>query len=299
MRKIFITGILISLVAFTGCYYYGPCINGIGPSIFEVREITDFTEVKNEGSFDVRITEADEFFVEIEAQENLLPIIETFVSGSTLVIQKQFGTCFRSNSPIIVYVSLPRLEAVKLTGSGKVSADVGDSQFFDCINSGSGKISVDTVFSGTFGIKNSGSGTVEVLESYADEISLVLTGSGTVDAGTVYNTTEVNIRHSASGRIFCSIIDGVRVEASLSGSGRIILDGDAVVADYSLSSSGKVDALDLIVTDAEATITGSGNIYVYATDHLDATITGSGYVRYRGNPVITSHITGSGSVRAY
>ena len=292
-------GVLISTVTFTGCYYYGPCMDGVGPAVSETREISGFTAVKNEGSFVVHVTEAEEFSVEVEAQENLLPIIETFVSGYTLVIQKKFGTCFKSNAPVIVYVTLPQLEALKLTGSGKVIADVADSPVFDCTNSGSGQVSIDSVFTETFTVKNSGSGKVEVLASFAEEISLVQSGSGTIDAGTVYNSLDASIRHSASGRIKCSILNGDRVGAIMSGSGRIDLDGDAEVADYTLNSSGKIDALELMVVEAAATITGMGNIFVYATEFLDATITGSGDVIYRGNPIINSQITGTGSVKPY
>lgn len=297
-RYIFICAV-ISALSFTGCTYWGPCIDGVGPVISETRDISEFSAVKNEGSFDVRITEADEFSVEVEAQENLLPIIETFVSGYTLVIQKKLATCFRSNSAVIINITLPQLEELKLSGSGKITADIGDSQFFECTNSGSGQIRIDSVFAGELSMKNSGSGLIELQASYADEISLIQSGSGTLDAGTVYNSIDASMRHSSSGRILCSLINGDQVDASLSGSGRLKLEGDAYVADYTLSSSGKLDALNLMVTDVKATVTGSGRIFVYATEFLDATVTGSGDVIYRGDPALTTHISGSGSVKPY
>ena len=61
----------------------------------------------------------------------------------------------------------------------------------------------------------------------------------------------------------------------------------------------KIDALDMMVSDVTATNTGSGNIYLWATDLLDATVTGSGSIIYRGNPEISIRDTGSGGVRSY
>jgi hypothetical protein len=297
-RTIIILG-LVATVVLTGCYNFGPCLDGIGPVVTETREITNFSAVTNEGSFEVRITEADEFSVVVEAQENLFPIIQTFVSGHSLVVQKQFATCFRSGSPVIVHVTMPELEAIRNTGSGQVIADVADTPVFNCANSGSGRIIIDSIYTGILTMKNSASGRIYATGSYADDLKITLSGSGTIDAGTIYNTTDVNIRHSASGRVDGNLINGDRVEVSLSGSGKMNLAGDALFADYSLGASGTIDALDLMVEDAESSITGSGKIFVYATETLDVIITGSGDVIYLGNPVITSHITGSGEVRPY
>lgn len=287
------------MVAFTSCHYYGPCLNGSGQVVGEVRDINNFTGVSSAGSFDVFVTKADEFHVEVVAQENIIPIIETYVSDYTLKIKTKDGTCFRSGSSVEVHVSLPELEVLNLSGSGEVMADVSDNQEFECSNSGSGRLSIDTVYAEGYSISNSGSGSVEVLESYANELEIVQSGSGRINGGTVFGTSQVNLRHSSSGRVGVSIIDGIAVDAVLSGSGRIILDGEASVAEYTLNSSGRIDALELEVAEVETTVTGSGKIYVWATENLEATITGSGDVIYRGQPTVSFLITGSGNVRPY
>jgi hypothetical protein len=299
MKKALIIGVVISTVALAGCYYYGPCLDGSGPVIGEVRSISDFTGVSNTGSFDVYVTQSDEFYVEVVAQENLIPIIETYVSGYTLIIKTENGSCYRSSSPIEVHVSLPELEMLRLSGSGKVYADVAETQVFECSNAGSGSINIDSVIAESFSLSNAGSGSVDVLESYVNELTMIQSGSGSINGGVVYESNEVNIRHSASGRMRSTIIDGTVLNAILSGSGKIDLSGETSVADFTINSSGRIDALELMATDVEATSTGSGNIFVYATELLKATITGSGDIIYRGNPTISFQITGSGSLRPY
>ena len=87
--------------------------------------------------------------------------------------------------------------------------------------------------------------------------------------------------------------------AEQTGSGRIELSGDARDAEYKLTSSGKIDALELVAEYVTAKNSGSGKVFLYATGTLDATVTGSGNIYYLGDPVISSRITGSGDVIYY
>ena len=93
-KKLLLIGIVIATATFSGCYNYGPCLNGSGPVITEEREVEDFTGVTNTASFDVFIIRAKEFSVEVIAQTNLIPIIETYVSGYTLIVKTENDACF-------------------------------------------------------------------------------------------------------------------------------------------------------------------------------------------------------------
>jgi hypothetical protein len=299
MRKLWLTGVVLAALTLSGCSYFGPCLNGSGPVVTEQREVGEFTGVNNTGSFDVYVTRADNFSVEVVAQESLIPIIETYVSGNTLIVETENGACYKSSAPVQVHVSLPETEALRLTGSGRVFADVLTSAEVEISNAGSGYMEVDSVMSESFALDNSGSGYISVEGSYINDVDVSQSGSGDIMCGTLYGPIEMDIRHSSSGRVSAVIIDGVVMDAVMSGSGRVELAGNLDVAEYSLNSSGRIDALDLEVSDVEASTTGSGNIYVWAVDLLDATITGSGDIVYRGNPQITIRITGSGSLRPY
>jgi len=292
-------GVLAILVLMTGCYYLGPCVGGSGPVTSEIRSIINFTGVVNTGAFELYVSEADTFGVEVAAQENLLPIIETYVSGGTLIIQTKNNTCYKSSSPVEIYVSLPELDRLRLTGSGKVFADVAASPEVMISNSGSGLMEVDSVFSESCMVSNSGSGYIGIEASYTEEADMVQSGSGTIAGGTFFGTADLAIRHSSSGTVTASLLNGTLADVILSGSGEVELAGDAILAEYSLNSSGRVEALYLEVSEAVATNTGSGHIFLWANDFLDATVTGSGDIIYRGNPTLSQTNTGSGRIRPY
>ena len=291
-------GVVLAIATLTGCYY-GPCVNGSGPVISELREVEGFTGVTNTASFNVYVSHAESFNVEVVAQENLLPIIETYVSGSTLIIQTDNNTCYRSSAPVEVYVSMPETGLLSLEGSGRVYADFLVSSEVEISNSGSGRMEIDSVWTEALLLSNDGSGSIIVDLNYANDVDAIQSGSGDIQCGTIMGTSDVNIRHSSSGRISAIIPDGIVIDVDMSGSGRIELSGDLVEAEYSLNSSGRIDALDLMAQDVDATNTGSGDIYLWATEFLDATVTGSGDIIYQGNPQLTIRITGSGKIRSY
>ena len=298
MRNLLVFAILVSMALMTACYY-GPCMSGSGQIITEAREIAGFTEVRSNGSFEVYVTQAEEFSVEVVAYENLLPIIETYVTGYSLIIETSNNSCFKTGQPIKVYVSLPDVTVLELNGSGKLIAGFTESAYLVCANRGSGYLAVDSVDSERLNLSNSGSGHLEAGRIFTQEISMVQSGSGTIDLGAISGSEVVSINHSSSGNVRSIIDGGKSISAILSGSGRIDLSGEVQKADYTLNSSGRIDALDLMSYDARATSSGSGLIYVWAREYLEATITGSGDILYKGDPQVSFQVTGSGSIKPY
>lgn len=87
-----------------------------------------------------------------------------------------------------------------------------------------------------------------------------------------------------------------RVEAKISGSGRIELAGGTPSFTAHVAGSGDVDAGRLAAQDATATISGSGSVRIQAQRSLSATIAGSGDIGYYGDPKVEQRVAGSGRV---
>jgi hypothetical protein len=124
--------------------------------------------------------------------------------------------------------------------------------------------------------------------------SIKQSGSGDIIAD-YFDTNEFDLSISGSGSISTSV-DAAIVNARISGSGKIEISGSALFANYNISGSGRIDSYDLITKNCDAYISGSGSMYVSASDIIQATISGSGNVFYLGNPAIDTHISGSGRV---
>lgn len=101
---------------------------------------------------------------------------------------------------------------------------------------------------------------------------------------------------SGSGKIMLNGIETPHFHASISGSGSIQAAGTSENVDATISGSGNIDLLSLPSVNASASISGSGLIQVDAKQSLNAHISGSGSIRYAGDPTVSKHISGSGSV---
>jgi hypothetical protein len=209
-------------------------IEGNGISRTESRSVSRFDQITSGGDFLVTVMPGTHYSVEVTADSNLLPYIETDVVGNTLKIRTQGLYSLRSHDPIEIYITTPVLSGVTLSGSG-------------LIETGS--------FSGP-------------------DFRITLSGSGDIDTQ----------------------ISADRVKASVSGSGTIYIAGDALETEFAISGSGKIKSYDLEQNDCQATISGSGDMFVNAYETIDARISGSGKVNYINYPVIHTSISGSGKV---
>lgn len=127
---------------------------------------------------------------------------------------------------------------------------------------------------GLRGLTQSGSGKIITEAFSAQDFKVVLSGSGTVETET----------------------DAVTIQAAISGSGVINLSGEANNGDFTISGTGKISAAQLHLNHCKATISGSGNMWVWTDRTINATISGSGNIYYNGEPVIDKKISGSGNL---
>lgn len=139
---------------------------------------------------------------------------------------------------------------------------------------GSGNVIGETdLVSNYMNVALSGSGNMDMYVE-APSIDATIAGSGNIDLGMYSNSANVNI----------------------SGSGNFSLWGETNRTDLTITGSGNIAAYGLIQDICFATISGSGNMFVFVNDLLDVKITGSGSVYYKGHPDVVTVITGSGSV---
>ena len=102
---------------------------------------------------------------------------------------------------------------------------------------------------------------------------------------------------TGSGNVVVGGIEAQSLEVALPGSGTITGSGTATKLDAAVGGSGTIEFTRLVANDVRAVVSGSGSIFVTATQSLDASVSGSGSILYAGNPQdVTKSITGSGAI---
>ena len=210
MRNLFLVLLCAALPACLG-------IDGNGKRAHETRHLDDFTRIENAGPFDVAIRQGDHFEVEVSIDSNLIDNLETIVHGNTLRIDSERSIAGTLSGPH-VRITMPRLQSIRLNGSGDVQA--GAFEEADPI-----ELEVD------------GSGDLS-FEGSAPELVVTLDGSG--DVHLIGETKFASIEASGSGDLDARQLIADEADVDLNGSGDVSLTVNGPV-DVSLDGSGDID----------------------------------------------------------
>ena len=225
---------ILAVLTFSSCRK----IVGEGPIVKETRNLSDYDGIHLSVPGTLFYTQANDFKVEIEAQQNIIDVIETYlVNGTELRIKMKNNVNIRKHDPIRVYVSGPTVRNLTVSGSGniKVPQPVQSSDIRMGI-SGSGNIEVSRLQATQVTATISGSGDLSIRDGNANHTSANVSGSGNIDFLS-FVSRKANAVISGSGNIRLHVSD--ELDARISGSGEIIYKGTPVVTTH-ISGSGRV-----------------------------------------------------------
>jgi hypothetical protein len=237
MKKLLFAGLLLAAShAFAGGW---ETVQGNGNAKKETRTVTGYTAVSSAGSFDVEINYGTASSITVEADENLLPYIETIVEGTELKLKAKKGYNLKPKNKIKITVPLTKLTALKVSGSGNINGDgdFSNDGTTEITISGSGDIKLGFGKFNALEVKISGSGNMKLKGKETSKISAHISGSGDIDAYDV-SANEVVAKVNGSGNV--NVTAKSSVDATVSGSGNVIYKGAATNVTQKTSGSGKV-----------------------------------------------------------
>ncbi|HCC71567.1 MAG TPA: hypothetical protein DEQ09_10525 [Bacteroidales bacterium] len=202
----------------------------------ENRDVADFTGVAFGVAGKLILEQGNNFRVTLEGDKDYLDKIETIIRGDRLVIRHERWYSFGINKKVTVYVIMPEIEDLTVSGSGMLIAEGAiRTDDLDINVSGSGNIELADLNAESVDCSISGSGSIE-LNGEAEEGEVSISGSGNYD-GRDFKINSMDVSISGSGT--CRALVNEDLEARISGSGDIYYDGSPRV-DARVSGSGKV-----------------------------------------------------------
>jgi hypothetical protein len=269
----------------------GERVVGSGRTITERRTISGISRIRFESAGALHLLVGPQEGLEIEADDNILPLLTSDASSSALTLGVRPRSSFTTSTPIVYRLTVASLEAVEVAGSGSLEAAGIDSDRLRVTISGIGSAKLAGVCRSAE-LAVSGSGDLDASALAAQTLSAEISGIG----GIVVNARgKTSLANRGSGSI-TGTVDSDDLDAALSGIGSIALRGRAERQAVRLSGSGNYRGDGLASIRASVAISGIGEARVRVAEALDASISGSGTVRYAGTPIVTTHITGIGSV---
>jgi len=211
----------------------GPTINGSGNVITEGRIVDSFSRIEVEGAANIILSQGNNQTVQIEADDNIVPVITTRIRGDELEISNSRN--YRSNNPVNVYITAPVVSAISIDGSGDVfgrTAIEGDQLELDI--DGSGDMDLEIFYTQLL-VDSNGSGDFQLFGDVVDQ-NVRMSGSGNYDAWEM-TSENCDIRISGSGD--ASVFASEFLKAEIRGSGNIKYYGNPRV-ESSVTGSGDI-----------------------------------------------------------
>ncbi|MEZ5345656.1 MAG: head GIN domain-containing protein [Pyrinomonadaceae bacterium] len=123
-------------------FSFGSKVRGSGNVVTEKRDIRNFSSVKvHGGAIEVEIVAQKDFGLEVEADDNLLSLIETEVDGQTLEIGTKKS--YKTRNKIKIRVSAPNIDAIENSGASGIYLTNLDSESLRIESSGASRVKVE------------------------------------------------------------------------------------------------------------------------------------------------------------
>ena len=203
-----LTFALSALFVLSGCKFGG--VHGSGVRKTEKRDLASFTSIETIGAFEVEVNCQKPANFEIEADDNILPLVQTEVRGGVLHVSTTKS--YSSSGGIVLRITVPDLESMKSTGAGKVH--------------------VSDVKNDNFEIQSTGA-TEMVVSGQSKSVKIGSTGAGKIDAHNLRATNaEVNVTGAAGVEVYATD----ELDVTVSGAGRVIYSGNPKITKHILGA---------------------------------------------------------------
>jgi Putative auto-transporter adhesin, head GIN domain len=188
---------------------------GSGNIKTETRQVQGFTEVEAHGSGDLTIDQTGTESLSIQAEDNLLPLLESKVADGHLSLGPKAGTNIQPTSSIHYRLTVRDLRAVRLSGSTTATVRNVSTPNLETDISGSGKVTLSgQAIDQRVSISGSGAYLADQLTGQTARISLAGSGDAKIR---VSDTLDVKI--SGSGTV--TYLGSPHITQDISGSGSV------------------------------------------------------------------------------
>lgn len=216
-------------------------------TVRERREVAAFRTVELRYFGHLHLSQGSVPSVEVEGDPDVVAKVHARVAGDALILEigeswldrLTSGVLLIANRPLHYHVTVPELDRVAVTGTGKVEATGLVVRDLVVAASGAADVSISELEAHALKAQISGRGSFR-LAGKADAFELRISGSGEVEAADLA-CDSVDVRISGQGTTTVRVAK--RLDVRISGLGTVRYHGDPTVT-QSISGSGNVTQVD-------------------------------------------------------
>jgi len=200
-------------------FYIGPSDPGSGKVVTETRKVSAFTSIKMDYPAQVTVTQGDAVSVKIEAEDNVLPGLQTRVRNDTLEIfyKVEEGKHINPTKTVKITIVVKDLKEVDFGSAGELIVNGVETDELDISVSGAGSLELNEIDVKDLSVDLSGAGSMNA-SGVADNFRLTISGFGSFNGKDLHNkTARVNLSGAGSATVW---VDD-ELDAEVSGVGSV------------------------------------------------------------------------------
>lgn len=214
-------------------------VTGSGKPSSAKRELAPFNSIAVDLHGKIELIQGNTEGVVVEADDNLLPLIETVVSNGQLRIGTVKGMNLPGSAKIQVTVYARNVDTLSLSGSADLTAARLSTSKLAGNIAGSGSIKIKDLQSDNLTVSIAGSGSFEA-QGIAKTMKVNIAGSGDVNTAKL-STQDAKVSIAGSGDATLWVRQALSV--SIAGSGDVRYYGEGTLRNASTMGSGSVKQL--------------------------------------------------------
>lgn len=235
-------------------------VDGSGKIVTQTVDVSSFDRVSLDASGDVYIEQGDTESLTIEADDNILPLLESHVRGSQLILGARPNVSINPSQPIVYRLTVKDMQAFALNGSGNCFVEELEANDLNLSINGSGNIAIDNLVGDALSLDLRGSGDIDIKELDAETVDASIAGSGDITLNGIAEDQEISI--PGSGNYRAGELETTSTQITIHGSGDVT-----------------VWAKEQLRLDVD----GSGDVQYYDNPTIDQSGNGSGHLTSLGN----------------
>jgi hypothetical protein len=190
--------LLLVIAAFgfllTGCKFERG-LAGSGVRKTEKRDVKSFSAIDTTGSYTIDVTCQKPAGVEVDADDNILPLIKTEVRDGILFVSNDQP--YHSSKTVTLRITVPDLNSVANHGAGQIK--IVDANSSDLKIDSTGAASVEAAGTAkSIQISSTGAGEIDTSKLHAEKAKVEVSGAASVD---VYASEQLDVNVSGAGNV--------------------------------------------------------------------------------------------------
>ncbi|HLE91152.1 MAG TPA: DUF2807 domain-containing protein [Anaerolineales bacterium] len=207
--------------------FFGPGERGSGNLVTTTRDVEDFLAIEVDYPAQVFITQGDTESVKIEAEDNLLPGLQTEVRNGTLDIfyKTENGRHVNPTKIVKITIVVKDLADVQFSSAAELTIEDLETDNLDVSLTGAGNLKLVNILVQHLAVNLSGAGSTTA-SGTADDLDLNISGFGEFKGAELYGKT-ARVTISGAGSATVWVDDSLTAE--ISGAGSVSYYGSAKV----------------------------------------------------------------------